>query len=136
MLTEKQKKLLENTVYQLLKESVFEDMFGEKKHETNKHDDKKHEKKDDENTTSKDAKRASVIKWLDGDQVDLAPLAYELAKKIDGETHPDETEKGTIRSEFYKKVTGKDSSDRPYHFNDDEINMLYNMKDDYIQSID
>ena len=83
----------------------------------------------------KAAKRASVIKWLEGDQVDLAPLSYELAGETDGVTNPDETEKGAIRSEFYKKVQGRDDDGKPYHFTDDEINTLYNMKDEYIDSI-
>ena len=113
MLTEKQKRILEEAVYKVLKESIFES-------------------DDSDGGENKAAKRESVLKWLRGMQIDLAPLAYKLAAATKGITNPDETEKGTIRSEFYKKV---DPDNTDYEFDDDEINMLYNMKDDFIDSI-
>ena len=114
MLTEKQKKIITEAVYSVLKESMFES--GDS----------------NDNGENKVAKRESVLKWLRGMQVDLAPLAYKLAAATKGITNPNEIEKGTIRSEFYKKV---DPDNHDYEFGDDEINMLYNMKDDFIDSI-
>ena len=117
MLTENQKRRIENTVYEILKESIFE-----VNHEPSAH------------TGAKvmQAKRDSVMKWLDNDQTNQAALAY----KLDHVENGDANEKGTARSEFYKKEKGQDADGKPYHFTDDEITRLYNMKDDFIEDLD
>lgn len=123
MLTEGQKRLLENRIYRLIKESMFEsNKVANSANRLTKSTDTSYK-------NSKAAKRASVLKWLRSQQMDLAPLAYELAGLTDT---ADENEKGTVRSEFYKKM---DPNDTAHNFSDDEINRLYNMKDRFIQKL-
>lgn len=116
MLTENQKRIIENTVYELLKESLWEDGDSSAR-----------------NTGETDirAKRDSVMKWLDSDQSNHAALAYKLFNAENG----DEVEQGNARSLFTKKFQGEDAEGKPYSFDDDEITRLYNMKDDYIENI-
>ena len=118
MLTENQKKQLEEKIYRLIKESIFE--TGDSHSEGgSKHGD------------NIQAKRASVQAWLKSGQINHAALAYELYNVQDS----DEETKGAYRSEFSKKVRGKDADGNPYDFTDDEINTLYNMKDSFISDI-
>lgn len=113
MLTLKEKKLLENKIYHILKESMFESGNG---------------------TTADDnkvAKRQSVIKWLNSDQQIHSTIAYILF----GVEHASEDEKASKRSLFSKKFRGHDADGKEYSFSDEEINTLYNLKDRYIKSI-
>ena len=115
MLTEKQKKIIEDTVYSILQESIFE-----------------YNANNTDNAPDKRAKRDSVMKWLDSDQSNHAALAYKLY----GAENGDDIEQGNARSLFTKKFKGSDAESKTYSFDDDEITKLYNMKDDYIHSID
>ena len=121
MLTENQKKQLEEKIYRLIKESIFEKMANKnvKNNSHHKHND------------NIEAKRDSVEDWLDSAQVNHAALAYELYNDEDA----NETKKGTDRSEFSKKERGEDANGNPYDFTDAEINKLYNMKDTFISNI-
>ena len=116
MLTESQKKLLENKIYRLIKESLFE--TGDDSQQ--------------EGGENIQAKRNSVQSWLDSGQVNHAALAYELY----GVRDADEETKGTYRSLFSKKMRGEDANGEHYDFSDKEINRLYNMKDRFIDDID
>ena len=143
MLSKKQKTLLENQIYKLLKESMFENNFGEnvygenfyqedakkkkKRIETKHHDDdehfehkKHHEHDDDRNETGK---RESVMKWLDSAQELHSVLSYELWPGKDEDT---------ARSLFSKKYRGEDNEGKHYEFSPEEINSLYNLRGDFI----
>lgn len=122
MLTEQQKEKLINSISKLVRESMFENdfyenFFQEKKH---KDDDKSDEEGNEENST----KRAEVMTWLASAQNLHSVLAYKLFPHLS---------KGGARSEFSKKFTGEDPSGNEYSFSAEEINKLYNMKDDYIK---
>lgn len=125
MLTESEKAKLVNKIKKLVRESIaensyFENVFPEKKEavhdydaDSNKHDDKEISSKKD-----------SVLKWLDTAQELHSVLAYELWPDMDEDT---------ARSLFSKKYRGHDDDGNSYHFDDEEINDLYNMRDDFIQ---
>ena len=122
MLTEKEKKLLEDKIYSMLKESIFEDSIFE---------DGDNNQSEQPTGQNKDAKRKSVMKWLNSAQQLHSQLAYNLW----GKTQSTENEKATARSLFSKKFRGEDADGKKYSFNDDEINTLYNMKDSFIDKI-
>ena len=117
MLTEKQKQFLEEAIYGVLKESLFE--YNGSNDANN------------DGQTDKHAKRESVMKCLNSDQSNHAALAYRLY----GAENGDEVEQGNARSLFTKKFQGEDAEGKQYSFDDDEITRLYNMKDDYINSM-
>lgn len=122
MLTKRQKQLLENHIYNLIKESIFENGFDEnyffeKGDSESVHDE---DSKDDTN-----GKEAIVYKWLDSAQELHSVLAYKLYPNLS---------RGGARSEFSKKYRGKDDEGKPYKFDEVEINKLYNMRSDYIDS--
>jgi len=135
MLTENQKERLINQICGLVKESImengyFENMFPEGRHKakkTNKepytNTTKRNQKKHKEIDADKN-KRASVLKWLDTAQELHSVLAYDLWPEKDEDT---------ARSQFSKKYRGHDDDGNPYHFDDDEINTLYNMRGDFIE---
>jgi hypothetical protein len=118
MLTGKQKQFLEEAIYGILKESLFE--YNGSNDINN------------DGQTDKRAKRESVMKWLNSDQSNHAALAYRLY----GAENGDEVEQGNARSLFTKKFQGEDAEGKQYSFDDDEITRLYNMKDDYINSME
>lgn len=118
MLTEKQKKVLEEAIYGVLKESIFE--YAPMSNDAN-----------NDGETDKRAKRESVMKWLRSDQSNHAALAYRLY----GAENGDDVEQGNARSLFTKKFQGQDAEGKQYSFDDDEITRLYNMKDDFIQAM-
>ena len=119
MLTESQKRMLENKLYHLIKESFFE------QEDRNYSDrDQKDQRK---NTKASEDKTESVIKWLNSDQVDQAAIARELWPGTDEDAG---------RSLFSKKLRGHDADGKPYSFSSDEINTMYNMKDRFIQHIE
>lgn len=128
MLTENQRERLVKKIMGLVRESIaengyFENFFPEKKEKK-----EKEEHGDGENskasTEELEERRALVLKWLDSAQELHSVLAYEL--------WPDKDE-DSARSEFSKKYRGHDDEGKPYHFDDDEINTLYNMRSDFIE---
>ena len=142
MLTKKEKALLEESIYNLIKESIFEDGFDENYYfedddegedeDWNEEDDDENDGLDDESEyddddgTPYDKKREIVHKWLSSAQELHSVLSYRLYPKLT---------KGGARSKFSKKFRGEDHDGKPYEFNEIEINRLYNMKDDYIEKI-
>lgn len=126
MLTESEKTKLVNKIKKLVRESIaengyFENVFPEKKeavHDYDADDDNRRDNK--ENSSKKD----SVLKWLDTAQELHSVLAYELWPDMDEDT---------ARSLFSKKYRGHDDDGNSYHFDDEEINDLYNMRDDFIE---
>lgn len=124
MLTEQEKKKLTNHIYKLMKESIaengyFENFFGEKKEGND-------DKPSAEDKQNYENKKDAVLRWLDTAQELHSVLAYELWPDMDEDS---------ARSEFSKKYRGHDDDDKPYHFTDEEINDLYDMKDDFIKRI-
>lgn len=118
MLTEKQKIALENQIYTMLKESIFENGFFEGSKE------KSYKPKKKEGETEEDSgKRESVLRWLDSAQELHSVLAYEL--------WPDKDE-DAARSLFSKKYRGEDNKGKHYEFEPEEINTLYNLRGDFI----
>lgn len=119
MLSKRQKTLLENHIYKLLQESIFENgyfenAFLEKKGKSAKHN---------EEPEVDDEKRNSIIKWLDSEQELHSVLAYELWPEKD---------KDEARSLFSKKYRGEDNTGKSYEFSPEEINTLYNLRNDFI----
>ena len=133
----------------MLKESMFENGYYEnvfpeekKKHHDDDDDKKSHHKKDDdekhhrekhdddspESKSGLEAKEDTVIDWLDSAQELHSVLSYEL--------YPDKAAKGesgegAARSLFSKKYNGE-SQGKEYGFKPEEINKLYNLRDDFI----
>lgn len=123
----KQKALLENRIYKLIKESFtensfFENGFFEKKDDN---DSEKHHKKTEGEESALQNKREVIMKWLDSEQELHSVLSYKL--------WPDK-DKDQARSDFSKKWRGEDSTGKPYEFDDEEINRLYNLRSDFISS--
>lgn len=118
MLTPSQKRLLENKIYGAMKQVLLREA-------------EEREPNTEQAQKNKQAKRQSVQRWLDSAQQLHSTLAYRLM----GVEHASEVEKATARSLFSKKYRGEDADGKPYSFSDDEINTLYNMKDDFIEKI-
>lgn len=125
MLTKRQKSILEEQIYHLIKESIFEGGFGM--------NNVFYEDGGDDNgseTSENENKRDLVMKWLDSEQNLHSVLSYKLwLKSEDGPG----TKEG-CRSEFSKKYNGHDDTGKEYSFSDDEINKLYNLRNAYIES--
>lgn len=119
-ITEKQKALLENKIYSLIKESFNENDFFENGYFENRSSEHDEEPAND---NSLDNKRETIMKWLDSEQELHSVLAYKL--------WPDK-DKDQARSDFSKKWRGKDNTGKPYDFDDEEINRLYNLRNDFI----
>ena len=131
----REKKLLEDKIYRILKESMYEEFMGEEGNLNDK------EQKDDAGVNSsrlnpddgRRNKRASqekeheVIQWLKDDQENNAAVARELWPNKDEDA---------ARSEFSKKVRGKDADGKPYSFDAKDVNRLYNIKNRFINKID
>lgn len=115
MLTEKEKKVLEDKIYTILNESIFESTKD----------------KSEKEKEGKMAKRNSVMKWLNSAQQLHSTLAYSIFNK----ERANDNEKASARSLFSKKYRGEDAEGKTYYFTDDEINTLYNMKDRFISKI-
>lgn len=139
MLTKKQKSLLENKIYRLIKESMFENGFGEnmyyeKKSKDDSEEEHKNHKMDDgeRHDGADSAKEDTVIDWLDNEQELHSVLSYELYpdKASDGEAG-----RGAARSLFSKKYRGEDNNGKSYDFSPEEINKLYNLRDDFLTDI-
>lgn len=120
-ISDMQKARLTEHIYKLLKESInenpyFENFFREKK--------EKSSDEDRERTSAEiKGKEEAVLKWLNSAQELHSVLAYELWPNKD---------RDSARSEFSKKYRGHDDDGKEYHFDDVEINTLYNMRDDFI----
>ena len=127
MLTKKQKLQLENKIYRMINEGMFENAFAENLY----HEDNDSSKKESNNSKSKDSLQSNawqmVSKWLNSAQQLHSQLAYRLWPNMD---------KDEARSLFSKKYRGKDSEGKEYSFNDQEIESLYNMKDRFISKIE
>lgn len=131
----REKKLLEEKIYRILKESMYEEFMGEEGNLNDK------EQKDDAGVDSsrlnpddgRRNKRASqekeheVIQWLKDDQENNAAVARELWPNKDEDA---------ARSEFSKKVRGKDANGKSYSFDAKDVNRLYNIKNRFINKID
>lgn len=138
MLDAKSKKILENKIYKILKESMFEngdlgftpdyslDMLEKKKKHDRYRQDTKSKTERPDSHDSDDQKEAEVMKWLHSAQEKHSQLAYNL--------FPDIT-KDAARSLFSKKYRQEDNEGNSYHFDEEEINKLYNMKDDFLDAI-
>lgn len=122
-LTKKQKALLENKIYNVIKESFNENDFFENWYSENKN--KKKDEEEDGEKSSLENKRDMIMKWLDSEQELHSVLAYEL--------WPDKP-KDQARSDFSKKWRGEDNEHKPYEFDDEEINRLYNLRNDFIKN--
>ena len=130
-LTKSQKTLLENKIYNIIKESFTENNFLEngyfeakkKSDKWKEHEGSNHEKGGED--SSLENKRDMIMKWLDSEQELHSVLAYEL--------WPDK-DKDQARSDFSKKWRGEDNTGKPYEFDDEEINRLYNLRNDFISS--
>lgn len=135
-LNEKQKALLENKIYNIIKESFFENdflendflenSFLEKKKKPSKEPKekktKKHHNKDLKNLSHK---TNLVMKWLDSEQDKHSTIAYRL--------WPDK-DKDQARSDFSKAWRGEDGTEhKEYSFTPEEINKIYNLRNDYIK---
>ena len=132
----KEKKLLENKIYKILKESMYEQFMGEKGEYDNdklqKNDigvNSSRLKPDDGRRTKRSSreKEMNVIQWLKDDKDNNAAVARELWPEKDEDA---------ARSEFSKKVRGRDANDKPYHFSAKEVNDLYNIKNRFLNKID
>ena len=130
-LTKKQKALLENKIYNLIKESFnendfFENGYFENSFPENNFMEKEHEHKhEDDNTEEDSEKRLLVMKWLDSEQDKHSVLSYKL--------WPDK-DKDQARSDFSKNWRGEDGTEhKKYSFTPEEINRLYNLRNDYIK---
>lgn len=127
MLTKRQKSILEERIYHLINESIFERGFGAGNvfYEDGKNDDEEHG-----TSSENENKRDLVMKWLDSEQNLHSVLSYKLwLKSEDGPG----TKEG-CRSEFSKKYNGHDDTGKEYSFSDEEINKLYNLRNAYIES--
>ena len=80
------------------------------------------EDKKDKDEEKSSTKRNAVMSSLKDPKFNNAQLAYALYNP------KDQSEKDTVRSLFSKKATGKPDNDGAIrHFDDDEINKLYQM---------
>lgn len=130
MLTKKQKLQLENKIYNLINEGIFEDAFTENLYyedNDSSDDDKKDNRKTDKDSEVDTNARQMVDRWLDSAQQLHSQLAYRLWPGMD---------KDEARSLFSKKYRGEDAEGKKYSFNDKEIDTLYNMKDRFISKIE
>lgn len=97
------RRIVEGCFKQIIKESVFENGFFE---DEENNVPRKHKKGDIMSTSKEenakgDAKlRDAVEKIIKSDAVDMAPIAYAVMGGEDG----NENKKGSIRSEFRKKI--------------------------------
>lgn len=129
MLTERQKETVITKICGLIRESMLENDFYENFYQEKKDKKKKKSKNDDNDEehgskSENETKRVEVMTWLGSAQNLHSVLAYKLYPDLDEDS---------ARSEFSKKFRGEDASGNEYSFSDDEINELYNMKEDYIK---
>ena len=116
MLTENQKRILEEQIYNLIKDSIDESLFEKKR---------RWDTKDIRRETDTNQRRRIVLKWLDSDLELHSELAYKL--------WPRKSE-DAARSLFSKKYKGQ-SQGKHYEFTPSEINRLYNLRGQYIKRV-
>lgn len=126
MLTKNEKRILENHIYRLIKESIFEmdnpmgGMFEVKKKLT----DKKYQEKQ-MNRGDMNARKNYVMKFLDDNKTLHSTLSYKLWPNKDEDS---------ARSLFSKKYNGE-SEGKHYSFSPKEINRLYNMVTSFVNGM-
>lgn len=109
MLTDNQKRLLENKIYGIVKNYLNEWKNSEEAKNERKRD------KDKEDT---------ILDWLNDDSVNQAAIAYDI---YNAET---EHEKAAARSIFYKKAGHKKNDNGvPYEFDETELNNIESAMD-------
>lgn len=79
-----------------------------------------------ENDQASSEKRTEVMKWLSSAEQKHSVLSKKL--------WPDR-DKDAARSLFSKKYRGHDADGKAYSFTDEEITLLFNMKDRYVDKI-
>ena len=123
----KQKKLLEDKIYNLIKEGMFEDVMPETDSVKSDYE-KAHDNVDDRKSSRASRERErNVIKWLTDDQENNAAVAAQLWPEMDEDTR---------RSLFSKKLRGHDSDGKSYHFTAEEVNELWKIKNMFVKKID
>ena len=126
MLTEREKRLLENHIYRLVKESLFEmgDPMGGMFERKNKLSPEHYQEKQ-ANRGEYNARKSYVMKFLDDNKTLHSTLAYKLWPNKD---------KDSARSLFSKKYSGE-SEGKHYAFSPKEINRLYNMVTSFVNGM-
>ena len=120
MITKEQREYIKGLVKEAMNEnSFFENLGLEKKKDDAPIEDRSKNREENE------SKKKLVLKWLDSAQELHSVLAYKLWPNLDDDS---------ARSIFSKKYRGEDSNGDKYTFDDEEINRLYNMRDNYIES--
>lgn len=114
MLTDIQKRLLENKIYGIVK-----NYLNEWKDKDEKDDEK-------ESTKMSDERKSVILNWLKSDAVNKASIAYRLYHA------ESEEEKAAARSLFYKKLYNeKNDNGIPYEFDETELNTISSIMDEY-----
>ena len=103
----KEKKLLEDKIYRILKESFNADAR--------------------KNVRASQNRERNIIKWLTDDQENNAAVAAQLWPDMEEESR---------RSLFSKKVRGHDAEGKKYSFSEEEVNKLYKIKNTFVKKID
>ena len=127
MLTERQKRLLENKIYRMIKESIYEmgDPFGGTFETEHKKVESEKTEKGGQESAEYNARKSYVMKFLDDEKELHSTLAYKL--------WPDKDE-DSARSLFSKKYSGE-SEGKHYSFSPKEINRLYNMVTSFVNGM-
>ena len=119
MITEKERQILENHIYNIAKK-ILKENINLLVEDEEKDDSKK--SKDSSNNNIKEKRRRVVIKWLKDPIVDNAPIMKQL-------WNPNSDEEDSKRSYFYKCRDGElNDNGVPYQFSDEEITTLYKIK--------
>ena len=114
---------LNDKAYKIIQECITEAVKKEIcKHRIKKIIKEEYAKLNEEGNQTGDMKRNAVMKALKDPKYNHAQLAYALG-------HPkNQSEKDTLRSDFSKKATGTPDNDGVVrHFNDEDINTLYQL---------
>lgn len=114
MLTNTQKKILEDKIYEIAKKRINE-------WENRKGDGGKSSIKDKDLGLISGTKKNTILKQIDDDTVNKAQIAY----KMDGTENASPEEQAASRSIFYKKLHNKKNDNGvPYEFNAKELNKI------------
>lgn len=115
MLTSKQKKILEDKIYEIAKKRINE-WDNSKAHDGGK----SKVKNKDLGKVSK-TKENTILHWLDDETVNNAAIAYKVA----GVENGSEEEKAAVRSLHYKKKNHeKNDNGSEYKFTNAELNKI------------
>lgn len=129
MLNEKERKLVENHIYGLVKKAINENMgfITEKGHKAKSDSEKQLNKVRDkvsksDNTTDTNKRRKVILKWLNSPSLNQTAIMRQL-------WHPTAEEEDSKRSFFFKKLHGElNDNGVPYQFSDEEITQLFKIK--------